>query len=248
MSRPLAVILAAGVGRRLAALTADRPKALVEVGGLSLLERALRALEAAGFEDALVVTGHHADRIDAFAAEFGGRIRISCRRNAEYDRANNIVSFLYAEDALGDGFCLLNSDIVFDGSILSDVTAANDGSWLVIDADEPLGEEEMKVKLRANGLVERVSKKLPPADCAGEYIGIARFDAHGAAAVVAAARALVADGRTDLYYEDAIDSAAAALPIRTIPTRARKWTEIDDMADYNRALAVAAELDAGGRS
>jgi choline kinase len=248
VSAPLAVILAAGVGRRLAPLTGERPKALVEVAGVSLLERSLGALEAGGFRDVLVVTGHHADRIERFVRASRRDIRVSCRLNPDYQTANNIVSFLSVADAVREGFCLLNSDIVFDGTILRDVTAADDGSWLVMDADEPLGDEEMKIKLRRGGTVERVSKRLPPEKCAGEYIGIARFDARGAAEMVTAARTLVAEGRTDLYYEDAIDAAARDLPIRTIPTRGRKWTEIDDMADYERAVAIAHELDGSVRA
>ena len=240
---PLAVVLAAGVGRRLGDLTAGRPKALLDVRGASLLERALRALEAAGFRDALIVTGHAAEAIDEFLGTRSGAIRTSSLFNPRFAEANNIVSLLAAADALRAGFCLLNSDIVFDPSLLADVRASGPGVWLVVDRDEPLGSEEMKVELDESGIVRRISKALDPAASVGEYIGIVRFDEPGTRVVLETARRLVAAGGTDLYYEDAMDGAAALLQARIIGTTGRGWTEVDDLADYQRAQRVAAELD-----
>jgi len=57
LTLPIAIILAAGQGLRLAPLTRDRPKALVEIHGRTLLERSVEALAAAGFRRATVVTG-----------------------------------------------------------------------------------------------------------------------------------------------------------------------------------------------
>ncbi|MDQ3492870.1 MAG: phosphocholine cytidylyltransferase family protein [Chloroflexota bacterium] len=243
-SLPIAVILAAGVGRRLAPFTDDRPKALVEVEGRTFLERALTAVEAAGFKRIAIVTGHCAEMIDAAVRDGGWQFDVRCVVNPSYATANNIVSFLTVEDEILDGFCLLNSDIVFDAAILRDVARAGAGCWLAVDTDEPLGDEEMKVQVDERGLVRRVSKRLAPEVSAGEYIGIARFDAAGAAAVVRHARHLVAHGQTDLYYEDAFDRAASELAIAMVPVRGRSWTEVDDLTDYQRAIHVARALDA----
>lgn len=247
-SLPVAIILAAGVGRRLAPLTDDRPKALVEVGGRTFLERTLRAVEAAGSHRAVIVTGHRSEMIEAVVQDSGWAMDVRCVLNPAYATANNIVSFLAVEGEIRGGFFLLNSDIVFEASILRDVASAGAGCWLAVDFDEPLGAEEMKVQLDRAGLVRRISKALPPEASAGEYIGIARFDAAGASAVVMAARQLVNGGHTDLYYEDAFDRAAVRLAIGTVAVGRRAWTEVDDLVDYERAARVARALDAtGGR-
>lgn len=240
---PVAVVLAAGVGRRLGNLTASRPKALIELGGVPLLERALQALESAGFGDALVVTGHAAAEIDKFLETRAGLIRTRTLFNPRYADTNNIMSLLAASDALDDGFCLLNSDIIFDHSLVSELSLDADGVWLIIDHDEPLGAEEMKVEVDESGVIRRISKSLDPLLAAGEYIGLARFDAPGAQTVLDAARTLVAGGGTHLYYEDAIDHSAARLGARIRPTSKRLWAEIDDLADYSRAQRLALELD-----
>lgn len=245
-SRSVAVILAAGIGRRLAPLTDDRPKALVMVAGRTFLDRCLGAVAQAGFREVLIVTGHRAELIDAAVAEGDWPFRVHSVVNERYSVANNIVSFLTVADQLRGGFCLLNSDIVFDATILRDVARAPAGSWLAVDHDEPLGAEEMKVQMDGDGVIRRISKALPPEKSAGEYIGIARFDTSGAVAVIQAAETLVRSGHDHLYYEDAFDRAAPDLSIRAIPVAGRPWTEVDDLVDHDRALRVARVLDDAG--
>ena len=238
------MILAAGVGRRLGEHTIDRPKALVDLNGRTLLARSLTALAAAGFERAEIVTGHFAETIDRLIAGRDFGIEAVTRFNPDFATANNIVSFLTVADVVERGCVLMNSDIVFDSSILVDVAAANEGTWLVVDGDEPLGQEEMKVTVDGAGCITRVNKLLDPADSVGEYIGITRFDAEGGRRCIASARHLVDAGQRDLYYEHAIDAVAVGLGARLLPTRMRLWTEIDDEVDYRRGLLAAAALDA----
>ena len=242
---PIALVLAAGLGRRLGDMTTALPKALIELNGISLLERTLRALEAAGFHEALVVTGHEATRINGFLDERKGTMHARSLFNAHFAEANNIVSLLCAADALEHGFCLLNSDIIFEPSMLADVSSSGPGTWLVVDGDEPLGAEEMKVQLDDAGFMCRINKALDPEQSAGEYIGIVRVDDVGAALILDSARRLVAEGRTNLYYEDAMDATAANLRARVIGTHGRAWTEVDDLRDYQRAQRVATEIDSG---
>jgi L-glutamine-phosphate cytidylyltransferase len=244
VSSPTAVILAAGLGRRLGEHTTALPKALIDLHGKTLLERSLTALAAAGFQRACIVTGHCAESIDEMIAARNFGLETVTRFNPDYATANNIVSFLTVADIVEQGCVLLNSDIVFDRSIAVDVASAGPGTWLVVDSDEPLGAEEMKVTLDGEGRVTRVNKVLDPAQSVGEYIGITRFDADGGRKCIDSARQLVAAGQRDLYYEHAIDAVAVELGARIIPTRRRLWTEIDDEADYQRGLREAGQLDA----
>src|ERR1700736_5306838 len=75
-----AMVLAAGLGTRLRPLTDDRPKALVEVGGRTLLEITLARLRALGIRDVVINVHHFADKVIAFLKErqnFGMRIEVS---------------------------------------------------------------------------------------------------------------------------------------------------------------------------
>jgi choline kinase len=239
---PVAVILAAGAGRRLAPMTDDRPKPMVEIDGEPILRRMLAGLAGAGFSDIVIVTGHRAELIDDFLDVNAGGLEIRRLRNPDYATTNTVGSFAFAGDVLGDGFCLLNGDLVFDPTILDDVAGAGPGVHLVTDLDEPLGDEEMKVQLDENGYAIRISKGLPSGLGVGEFTGISRFDAGAAAHMIDAARRLVAEGQATAYYEDAFNRVASSIRANVLPTRGRAWTEIDDLVDYERAVSVVRSL------
>jgi len=77
-----AMVLAAGYGRRLRPLTDETPKALVRVGGLTQLERTLRALEAAGADRIVINTHHHAEQVEAAVADRTGGAALLVSREA----------------------------------------------------------------------------------------------------------------------------------------------------------------------
>lgn len=85
-------ILAAGLGTRLLPLTADRPKALVEVGGVSLLERAIRRLEAAGIGHIVVNVHHFADMVVDFieAHQWDATVEVSSERDQLLDTGGGL--------------------------------------------------------------------------------------------------------------------------------------------------------------
>jgi choline kinase len=244
MTLPVVLILAAGAGRRLAPLTDDRPKPMVEIDGEPILRRMLAGLAAAGFRHVAIVTGHRAELIDAFLDSNPSDLSIRRLWNPSYATTNTVGSFAFAGDALADGFCLLNGDLVFDPSVLVDLAVAGSGVHLVTDLDEPLGDEEMKVQVDDRGCAIQISKKLKAESCVGEFTGISRFDPPAAALMIEAARRLVSTGRADAYYEDAFNLVAGSMEANLLPTRGRAWTEIDDLADYERAIGVVRSVSA----
>ena len=94
------VVLASGMGSRLRSKTS--PKPLVELGGISLVERALAGARQAGFDEVVVVTGHRADQIDRHVLEVSRRrgIAVTVVRNERY-REGNGLSALAARDRVG---------------------------------------------------------------------------------------------------------------------------------------------------
>lgn len=211
---------------------------MVEIDGDPILRRMLDSLAESGFREVAIVTGHRAELIDAFVDAHPSPLRIQRIRNPDYATTNTVGSFAFAADLLRDGFCLLNGDLVFDPSIIDDLAAAGPGVHLVTDLDEPLGDEEMKVQLDERGCAIRISKVMPSQLGIGEFTGISRFDAVPAGLMIDAARGLVAEGRGSAYYEDAFNLVANSMRATLLPTRGRAWTEIDDLADYERAVSV----------
>ena len=96
---------------------------------------------------------------------------------------------------------------------------------------EPLGEEEMKVKVR-KGVVVEISKHMDPAEADGENVGIVKFGPSGAALLIEHMNALVEGGNLKEWAPRAFGAFAQAQPLHAISTRGFPWIEIDFPADY----------------
>jgi histidinol-phosphate phosphatase family protein len=120
------VILAGGKGTRLAARLNGRPKPLIEIGGVPLLERQLRQLAAGGVSAAVVLVNHEAAQIEAFIAERDwGPLRVSLIDDGEPRGTAGAV--LACLDRLEDSFLVVYGDTLFDIDIPA-FSAAHDRS------------------------------------------------------------------------------------------------------------------------
>ncbi|MGH7449162.1 MAG: sugar phosphate nucleotidyltransferase, partial [Longimicrobiales bacterium] len=111
-----AMILAAGLGTRLGDLTRDTPKALLDVGGVPVIERVARRLIAAGTDHLIINVHHHAERIIEFVRsrdDFGVRVSFSLEQDAPLETGGGL---LHASELFGrDGsFFLHNVDVLCD--------------------------------------------------------------------------------------------------------------------------------------
>lgn len=113
-----AMILAAGLGTRLRPLTNERPKALVEVAGKTLLEITLRKLAAAGVGSVIINVHHFADKVIEFLGRkgnFGLRIEISCEDRL-LDTGGGLKKaawfFLQGDESSDEAFILHNVDVI----------------------------------------------------------------------------------------------------------------------------------------
>ena len=109
-----ALILAAGLGTRLMPLTADIPKALVKVGGMTLLERAVRKLDSEGFSEIIVNVHHHGPKVIEFLAQLevpGVNIAISDETGQLLDTGGGILKARWFLDGK-EPFLVYNVDII----------------------------------------------------------------------------------------------------------------------------------------
>ncbi len=184
------IVVAAGMGRRLAPFTDDMPKCLVPVAGRPMLVRALDAFRAHGVTDHVIVRGYKAEVLEARRGELGPGVRFV--DNLAY-RDNNILESLFCARAELDGaFLFTYADIVFARDVVTTLMAAEGDICLVVDRDfakiyegrteHPLSEAEV-CKLDASGRIAAVGKRSVPVEEAwGEFIGLAKFSTAGARA------------------------------------------------------------------
>lgn len=138
-----ALMLAAGLGKRLGRYTKDGTKCMVEVNGKALIEYAIEALVKAGLKKFTLVVGYKADKLKSFiASKFNesnlNGMQIEYIENDIYDKTNNIYSLWLAKDKLTeDDTILLESDVIFDEKILFDFINSKDTDLAMVSKFEP---------------------------------------------------------------------------------------------------------------
>lgn len=116
-----ALLLAAGTGTRLKPLTTSAPKCLTEVNGISILERLISNLRKQGFKRLVVVIGHLGDQIRKSLELYAGDMQIDYVVNPVYRTTNNLYSLWLARKQINESFLLVESDLIFSSSMLSDM-------------------------------------------------------------------------------------------------------------------------------
>jgi len=249
-----AVLLAAGEGTRLHPHTLDRPKCLVEVAGRPLLDRALAALEAAGFAEVIIVVGYCEDVLQNFLAaraqqahaSLQAPLRVTCVRNPEYARTNNAYSLWSAREAVTGGFVLLDGDLLFEPGVLCTLLATAGEAALAVERRADLGDEEMKVLVGPDVSVAAVNKTMDPSTAIGESIGVARFSATAARALWDRLGAQIEQGQRNVYYELAFEELIAdGWRFEVADVTGLACMEIDTPADLEAAHILAARIDRG---
>jgi len=116
-----ALLLAAGTGSRLFPLTQKSPKCLTLVNKTSILERLIKSLNQHGFKRLVIVTGHMENCIRNFLKTRAGNIKIEYVFSPLYKTTNNIYSLWMARELINEPFVLIESDLVFDPSLLTNM-------------------------------------------------------------------------------------------------------------------------------
>lgn len=222
-----AVYLAAGEGRRLRPLTDDAPKAMLDVGGISLADRALSSLHAAGVTEVVAVTGHRREALRSL-----GDLLSDERFNERYAEHGNVYSLWCARDVVRRGCYIVNCDVLFEDAIAQRLVAAS-GSAVLCASDHGVDEESMKAVAAGERLASL--SKTAPVGPHPEYIGLTRIDPEHGPLLADVLERFVREGPLDVYYEDAIQELAAAVPIGLVRVDGLAWIEIDDHEDLARA-------------
>jgi len=242
--RMIAVILAAGIGKRLGPVGDDRPpKCLLHLGGQSLLERHIACLHDCGIDDVVVVTGYAGARVDAALRRIESAPRVLTVFNPDYERGS-VVS-LHAADRwlrLGDSVLVMDADVLYHPAVLRRLVDSPSADALLMDRDYEAGEEPVKVCLR-DGVPVEFRKRIDPAlryDDSGESVGFFRFAPETAVELADRARDYVDRWDPDAPHEEAIRDLLLADPGRYAveDITGLPWIEIDFPQDVMRAEEV----------
>lgn len=245
-----AMMLAAGMGKRLKDLTSDNTKCMLKVHGKSLLERALDSLINAGISKMILVIGYKGENVKALIGDNYKGMPIEYIENSIYNETNNIYSLFLAKDKLAEeDTLLLESDLIFDDSIITGLinderpnlaVVAHFKSWMdgtVVTLDEE------------DNIVRFLGKDYFRFNEVDEYyktVNIYKFSKEFSRKnyipfLEAYCEAL---GHNE-YYEQVLKVIALLdqKELKGYRLDREKWYEIDDIQDLNIAEALFAEPD-----
>jgi L-glutamine-phosphate cytidylyltransferase len=232
------IILAAGQGKRLLPLTADVPKALLDIGGKTLIERQVEAFAANGLKDFVVIIGYGADKMEQALAAIAVRLGVSIvtTYNPFYAVADNLASCWLARQFMDRDFIQVNGDNVFQGDLVARLLEpAVQNISVAINRKDAFDSDDMKVMLDGARLTE-VGKTLPVDTVDAEAIGFYMFRGIGCQHYVSELELALRDPQgLKRWFPAAIGSLAKKVPIGVVEITGLRWSEVDFPIDLQQA-------------
>ena len=244
-----AIILAAGMGRRLGEYTKDNTKCMLPVNGVRLIDRLLSQLSKLELNRVVIVVGYQGQNlIDYIGDRYDKQLKIEFVENPIYDKTNNIYSLALAKDKLQeDDTLLIESDLIFDDGMFSLLTE-NPYPNLALVAKYETWMDGTMVRLDAdNNIVNFVPKAAFDYNETDSYyktVNIYKFSREfSQTKYVPFLEAYSKAVGNNEYYENVlrIISFLNSHDLKALPITTEKWYEIDDKQDLDIAEALFAD-------
>ena len=243
-----AIILAAGMGRRLGELTGDNTKCMLEVNGVKLIDRALACLAEHNLSRIVLVVGYKREKVKSHVGNMYRGIEVVYIDNPVYDKTNNIYSLYLAKDYLvEEDTLLLESDLIYEPSVLRRIVENDYPNLALVDKYESWMDGTV-VLLNAEGKIRNfISKrdfKYSDIDNYYKTVNIYKFSkefsaTHYVPFLEAYCQAL---GKNE-YYEQVLKVITLLddSPLKALPLQGEQWYEIDDIQDLDIASGMFEE-------
>ena len=233
-----AIILAAGVSRRLYPLTLDTPKSLLQINNKPIIDYQLDALRSIGVSEIILVLGYYKELFIEHLKKNHSDFKLSVIINHHFFETNTAYSvWLCQEMAQGDDILLMNADVLFPPELLNRITASKQQNLLAVEI-KICGQEEVKVIEGESNRIVAIGKKLIQENSLGEFIGVAKFSNEFMNDFFVSLDNLISAGGKSDYFEAAIapllsKNALYYEDVTDLPSK-----EIDFLEDLEEAQSL----------
>ena len=246
-----AIILAAGMGKRLGEYTKNNTKCMVPVNGTPLIDRTLNQLSKLGLNRVVIVVGYEGKKLMDYLGTERNGLKIEYVNNPIYDKTNNIYSLALAKEQLQeDDTLLIESDLIFDDGMFN-LLLGNPFPNLALVAKYETWMDGTMVKIdRENNIVNFVTKAAFNYDEVNSYyktVNIYKFSStFSRDKYIPFLEAYTKAVGNNEYYENVlrIITFLNSEELKALPVGHRKWYEIDDKQDLDIAEALFSDTDA----
>jgi choline kinase len=237
------IILGAGQGKRLLPLTAEVPKALLDIGGKSLIARQIDAFAACGIDEFVIVTGYAAYRMEEALAAIAHEKNVTIRTiyNPFFGVADNLASCWMARGEMTGDFVQVNGDNLFRADLVKFLLDTPPAPVTVAINHKPTYDaDDMKV-MSDGGRLTEIGKTLPVEAVDAEAIGLYVFRGPGSRAYVEVLDQSMRDpSGLRQWFPSAIGKLAKRIDVRTAAVDGIVWCEIDFPTDLTQARHLVA--------
>ena len=245
-----AIILAAGMGRRLGELTKNNTKCMVEVNGVKLIDRVLTYLSHLNLKRIVIVVGYKAENLVNYIENQYGNLNVEFVENPIYDKTNNIYSLALAKDKFKeDDTLLLESDLIYEESMLRLLVDNQQPDLALVAKYEKWMDGTMVTIDDDCNILNFISKKEFKQSEVDKYyktVNIYKFSkSYINNQYLPLLEAYCQMKGNNEYYEEVlrvltmIDKSS----LKALPIGDEKWYEIDDIQDLDIAETIFAEGD-----
>ena len=227
-----ALILAAGLGSRLAPITNDIPKSLVKVNGTPILFKQIDNLLKNNINDITVISGYKANVLEEAIRKKYPNVKII--ESVDYLTTNNMFSAYLGIKQIGmEDLLMMNADVFFDCSVITSLLKCGYDNAIVVDINK-YNEESMKV-VEKNGKIVSISKKIHKNDALGTSIDVYKFSSKATFAFFEKCKEYI-ENKNDLnkWSEVALNDILGEVEFHACPLDGR-WYEIDNHDDLANA-------------
>ncbi len=244
-----AIILAAGMGRRLKELTKHNTKCMIKVGGVTLIERLLKQLEPYQLSRIVIVFGYKGKKLVDYVDSLDIKTPITYVENPIYNKTNNIYSLYLAKDRLAeDDTLLFESDLIFEDSVIKTIINDPRPTLALVDKYESWMDGTCVRLTQNDEIADFISgNKLRFSNTDDYYktVNVYKFSKHFSQAYyIPFLEAYCTALGYNEYYEQVLKVIAMLndSELRALRLSGQSWYEIDDIQD----LDIAESIFSGG--
>ncbi|MCK4654286.1 MAG: phosphocholine cytidylyltransferase family protein [Candidatus Cloacimonetes bacterium] len=229
-----AIILAAGIGKRLQQISEGLPKSMIKIGKSSIIHHQIESCLRVGITKFIIVLGYKKKKIEKHVLEKINEKQVVFVENPVYDKTNTLYSLWLTRNYFNEDFIYFNADVLFQKTLLEKIVNKSNHSELLLETKSCL-HEEVKIIIDENSRILEIGKNLDVAKCAGEFIGIGKFKKDVLPKFAEYLQFGVDTGQSNNYFEYAVNLLVKDVILKAVPTDGVPCIEIDFPEDLEKA-------------
>ena len=245
-----AIILAAGMGKRLGEYTHDNTKCMLIVNGVRLIDRTLESLHSVGVSRVVLVVGYKGQNVKDYVGMSYKGIPIEYVDNPIYDKTNNIYSLSLAKDYLiAEDTLLLESDSIFDSSVVQKLVDDPNPNLALVDKYESWMDGTVVTLDDERRILRIIDKEHFRYEEIKDYyktVNIYKFSKEFSTKYYVPFLAAYSSALGNNEYYEQVLRVILHLrnaPLKALPLNGEPWYEIDDVQDLDIASGLFAPTD-----